>query len=317
MKNFALLGVGGFIAPRHLAAIKATGNRLEAALDPSDSVGILDSYFPDASFFTEFERFDRHCEKLRKRGRGEEIHYVTVCSPNYLHDSHIRFALRIGAHVICEKPLVLHPRNLDALAELSAEYHRTISPVLQLRLHPGVIEFRERIQTAPRTKPFEVALTYVTARGRWYDYSWKGTPSLSGGLAANLGTHFFDLLIHLFGAVRRSDLHSSSAHRMAGFLELERANVSWLLSTLLEDVPEANRDQGHRAYRSLQVEGEEINLSESFQSLHTRVYEEVLADRGVSLEEVRPSVELLHGLSHQKISLESGILHPFLQRSRN
>lgn len=313
MKNFALLGVGGFIAPRHLAAIKSTGNRLEAALDPSDSVGVLDSYFPDASFFTEFERFDRHCEKLRKRGSGDEIHYVSVCSPNYLHDSHIRFALRIGAHAICEKPLVLNPRNLDALSQLSAEYQRTISPVLQLRLHPRVLELREMARSTNRSKPFDVTLTYVTARGRWYDYSWKGSPSHSGGLAANLGTHFFDLLTYIFGGVRRSDLHTSSPRRMAGFLELERANVTWLLSTLLEDVPEADRSQGKRAFRSLSIEGEEIDLSENFQSLHTRVYEEVLAGRGVSLEEVRPSVELIYNLAHQKISPESGVLHPLLR----
>ena len=266
MKNFALTGVAGYIAPRHLQAIRDTGNRLVAAVDPHDSVGVLDAYFPDAAFFTEFERFDRHLEKLRRGPEAGRVDYVAVCSPNHLHDAHVRLALRVGADAVCEKPLVLNPHNLDALAALEGEYGRRIYTVLQLRVHPRLVALRERLlrgdalaspEARPPEKRHQVELTYVTSRGLWYRYAWKGDAEKSGGVATNIGIHFFDLLIWLFGPVRHSEVHVSEPARMGGFLELERADVPWFLSIDARDLPEAVRGE-QATYRSITVDGEEV-----------------------------------------------------------
>jgi UDP-N-acetyl-2-amino-2-deoxyglucuronate dehydrogenase len=292
MKNFALIGVAGFIAPRHLQAIKDTGNNLVAALDKFDSVGILDSYFPDADFFTEFERFDRHLEKLRREGK--KIDYVSICSPNYLHDSHIRFALRHGADAICEKPLVLNPWNVDALSEIQKEGRNKIKTILQLRLHPAIIQLKDEVDRAPADKQFKIDLTYVTSRGKWYYHSWKGDESKSGGIATNIGIHFFDMLIWIFGNVMDSEIRDIHDDHASGRLEFKRATVHWSLSINAKHLPEASRNTARRTFRSLQLDGREIEFSDGFTGLHTRCYEEILAGRGFGLDEARPSIELVH-----------------------
>ena len=295
-KNFAITGVGGYIAPRHLRAIKDTGNRLLAACDPSDSVGILDSYFADVKFFTEFERFDRHCEKLRRQGDDARIHYLTICSPNYLHDAHVRFALRIGADAICEKPLVLNPWNIDALHELESESGRRVFTILQLRVHPALIALREKLLAEKSGKKHEVVLTYITSRGLWYLVSWKGNVERSGGLATNIGIHFFDLLIWLFGSVKQSELHVSNALTTSGFLELERANVRWFLSIDKNNLPVEIKAKNQPTYRSITIDGQEVEFSEGFTDLHTEVYRRTLAGQGFGLADVRPSIELAHDI---------------------
>lgn len=309
MKNFALTGVAGYIAPRHLQAIHATGNRLEAALDPHDSVGILDRYFPDCKFFTEFERFDRHLEKLRRADEDKRVHYVSICSPNYLHDAHIRVALRAGAHAICEKPIVIKPWNLDAIEELIHETGGSISTVLQLRLHPALMALKERIAGNGRAK-HDVCLTYITPRGPWYHYSWKGMEERSGGVAMNIGIHFFDLLLWIFGKAQRSTVHLAHPSRMAGFLELERANVRWFLSIDRSDLPDGAG--AGSTFRSVIVDGEEVEFSEGFTDLHTRVYEQVLAGNGFGIAEARPSIELVYQIRNSKVNTTDGMLHPFL-----
>jgi UDP-N-acetyl-2-amino-2-deoxyglucuronate dehydrogenase len=291
MLNFALTGLAGYIAPRHLQAIRDTGNTLVAAVDPHDSVGIVDSFFPRAAFFTEYERFDRHLEKLYRGREAERVHYVSVCSPNHLHDAHIRTALRVGAHAICEKPLVLKPRNLDLLEELEAESEGTVNTVLQLRVHPTLIALRERL--AARDQRRRVRLTYVTSRGRWYGYSWKGEPAKSGGVATNIGVHFFDLLMWLFGTPDRAELHLSQPDKMAGALVLPGADVEWFLSLDAADLP-AESDQ--TTHRSITVDGEEVEFSGGFRDLHTRVYEETLAGRGFRIADARPAIELVDRL---------------------
>ncbi len=312
MHNFALTGVAGYIAPRHLQAIRDTGNRLVAAVDPHDSVGILDQYFPKAAFFTEFERFDRHLEKLRRGPAGDRVSYVTVCSPNHLHDAHARLALRVGADAICEKPLVLNPSNLEALRVLEDEYGRRVWNVLQLRVHPALLALREKI-LADGGRRHEVRLTYLTSRGTWYRYSWKGDVEKSGGVVTNIGIHFFDLLIWLFGPVRHSEVHVSEPDRIGGFLELERADVPWFLSVDAADLPEHVRGL-QPTYRSITVDGEEIEFSGGFRDLHTRVYEETLAGRGFGLEDARPSIELVHGIRMARVVAPSGPVHPSLRR---
>lgn len=292
-RNFALIGVGGYIAPRHLAAIRDTGNRLVAALDKSDSVGIMDSYFPDAAFFTEFERFDRHAEKLRRQAQEQRIHYVSICSPNYLHDAHIRFALRIGADAICEKPLVLNPWNLDALAELEQESGRRICNILQLRLHPAIVALREEVRNAPPGKVFDIDLTYITSRGNWYHVSWKGDDAKSGGIATNIGVHFFDMLLWVFGAVKEQRVHYADARRMAGFLELERARVRWFLSVDRDDLPIPAMENPQATFRALTIDGRDVEFSDGFGELHTAAYRELLAGNGFGVEEARPSVNLV------------------------
>lgn len=313
MVQFGLVGVGGFVAPRHLKAIKDTGNTLLAALDPNDSVGVLDSYFPDARFFTEVERFDRFLEKRRRE--GEQIDYISICSPNYLHDAHIRMALRVRANAICEKPLVINPWNLDALAEIEAEYDRHIYTILQLRLHPALIALRERINQSPTNTRYDVALTYATQRGPWYDISWKGDEEKSGGVAMNIGIHFFDLCIWLFGTAHDQTVFLREPRRMSGVLELERATVRWFLSVDANDLPEATRAAGKRAYRSLTIDDEEIEFSEGFTDLHTRVYEEVFAGRGFRLNDARPSIDVVHAMrSGEVVSPDKSRAHPYLIR---
>jgi UDP-N-acetyl-2-amino-2-deoxyglucuronate dehydrogenase len=290
-----MTGVAGYIAPRHLRAIKETGNELVGACDPSESVGVLDQHFFDTRYFREFERFDRFVEKLRRRGEDERVHYVSICSPNYLHDAHIRFALRVGADAICEKPLVINPWNLDPLLELEAEYHRRIYAILQLRVHPALVALRESLAATPARKR-EVVLTYVTARGNWYLNTWKGDLPRSGGIATNIGIHFFDLLIWLFGRVDGSELHLSEPRSCAGYVQLERASVKWYLSTDRRDLPFEAIPGGPTTYRSITIDGAELEFSEGFTDLHTVLYREILAGRGFGIEDARPSILLTHAI---------------------
>jgi UDP-N-acetyl-2-amino-2-deoxyglucuronate dehydrogenase len=298
MKNFALIGAGGYIAPRHMKAIKDTGNNLLAALDRHDSVGILDSYFPQANFFVEFERFDRHIEKLKRKGMHTD--FLTVCSPNYLHDAHIRFGLRIGADVICEKPLVLNPWNVDALMEIEKETGKKIFTILQLRLHPAIIALREKIQKATAGKKFNVNLKYITSRGRWYHISWKGDMQKSGGIATNIGIHFFDMLIWIFGDVVKNHVTRHTADTASGLLELEKADVKWFLSIDADTLPDECKQKGKRTFRSLTIDGEEFEFSEGFTELHTRSYEEILKGSGFPISETKKSIELAHSIRNGK-----------------
>jgi UDP-N-acetyl-2-amino-2-deoxyglucuronate dehydrogenase len=299
-KNFAIIGVGGYIAPRHLEAIKATGNKVIAALDLSDSVGIIDKYFPDAAFFTEFERFDRHCEKLKRDPNGEKIDFVTICSPNYLHDAHIRFGLRIGADVICEKPLVLNPWNANNLIELEQETGKNIYTILQLRCHPTIIDLKEKIDSSKNDDKYDIELTYMTPRGSWYFHSWKANPEKSGGVATNIGIHFFDMLTWIFGPVVSQELHLSSKKKMSGFLELENARVKWFLSLDREDLPKENLD-GNKPYRSIKINGQELEFSSGFTDLHTTVYEQTLNGKGFKIKDALPSIKIVSDLRKLKV----------------
>ncbi len=314
-KNFALTGVAGFVAPRHLKAIKDTGNRLVAAVDPHDAVGVLDRYSFDVRFFTEIERFDRHLEKLRRGPDASRVDYVSICSPNHLHDAHIRLALRVGAHAICEKPLVINPWNLDALQDLERETGRRVHTVLQLRLHPQLIALRERLRAEPPDGRHEVSLTYITARGRWYDVSWKGSAERSGGIVTNIGIHFFDLLLWLFGAATACEVHVRDDHRVGGFLELERARVRWFLSTDSADLPFAPEPGVKTTLRSITVDGGEVEFSDGFTDLHTRVYEEVLAGRGFGIDDSRPAIALSHRIRTTPAALVPDHLHPAVAQS--
>ncbi len=296
MKNFALIGAAGYVAPRHMQAIKATNNNLIAALDRSDSVGIIDSYFPQADFFVEFERFDRHLEKMKREGVATD--FVSVCSPNYLHDSHIRFGLRQGADVICEKPLVLNPWNIDALEEICEETGGHVYNILQLRLHPSVIELKKKIDAAPEGKVFDVELTYLTSRGHWYYTSWKGDLAKSGGIATNIGVHFYDMLSWIFGGVKENLVHLHTHDRAAGYLELEKARVKWFLSINYDTIPAERKAKGARTYRSLKIEGDEFEFSGGFDDLHTHSYEQILAGNGFSIEESRTAINIVHQIRH-------------------
>jgi len=316
MKNFALIGAAGYIAPRHMQAIKATGNELVAALDPNDSVGIIDSYFPNADFFTEFERFDRHVDKLHRALDDKRVHYVSICSPNYLHDSHMRFALRSGADAICEKPLVLNPWNIDGLLEIEQATGHKVNTILQLRVHPAIVALREKIQTGPRDTKHEVNLTYITSRGHWYLQSWKGDVKKSGGIATNIGVHFFDMLHFIFGALQGNVVHYSSDTKAAGYLEYEKARVRWFLSVDLEDVPAAQLTAGQRTFRSITVDGHEIEFSGGFTDLHIRSYEEILAGRGFGLEANRTAIETVAAIRSARPLGLAGDYHPFLNRYR-
>lgn len=309
LKRFALIGAAGYIAPRHMTAIRATGNDLAAAFDPNDSVGIIDSHFPAADFFTEFERFDRHVDKLRRAGNA--IDYVSIASPNYLHDSHIRFALRSGADAICEKPLVLNPWNIDGLKEIEADTGHQIYSILQLRLHPSIVALRNQVKSNDKNEKYDVDLTYITSRGHWYLQSWKGNTDKSGGIATNIGVHFYDMLHYVFGSLQQSVVHLSSMTKAAGYLEFEHARVRWFLSIDVNDVPQAERIEGKRTYRAITVNGENIEFSDGFTDLHTRSYEEILSGRGFGLEENRAAIETVAGIRNASVQ-NNGDIHPFV-----
>jgi UDP-N-acetyl-2-amino-2-deoxyglucuronate dehydrogenase len=310
--NFAIIGVAGYVASRHLKAIQDTGNRLIAAVDPNDSVGLLDHYSFDVRFFTEIERFDRHLEKLRRGSEEDRVHYVSICSPNYLHDAHCRLALRVHSNAICEKPLVINPWNLDALHEIECEYDGKINTVLQLRLHPALLELRKKLTTDNNKGKHDVVLTYVTARGAWYHTSWKGYIEKSGGIATNIGIHLFDLLIWLFGNAGEMHVYHADPERMSGSLDLENAHVRWYLSINPGDLPFSVTPGGRSTFRSITIDGKEVEFTEGFTDLHTRVYRETLAGRGFGIDDARPSIELVHRIRTAPISAPIDDAHPFL-----
>ena len=312
MKNFALIGASGYIAPRHMKAIKETNNNLVAAMDRCDSVGIIDSYFPEADFFVEFERFDRHVDKLRRRGK--KIDYVSICSPNYLHDAHIRWALRSGADAICEKPLVLNPWNIDGLEAIEKDTGRKVYNILQLRLHPSIIALKEKVEEELKKDPdkiYDIDLTYLTSRGHWYFVSWKGDESKSGGIATNIGVHFYDMLSWIFGDVKENIVHIKTPYANAGYLKLKNANVRWFLSVIYDYIPEEIKEKGQRTYRSITVNGEEIEFSGGFTDLHTKSYEEILKGNGFGLKEARNSIEIVSTIRHLEPVGLKGEYHPF------
>jgi UDP-N-acetyl-2-amino-2-deoxyglucuronate dehydrogenase len=312
-KNFALIGVGGYIAIRHLKAIKETGNNMVASLDPCDSVGLIDGYFPDSDFFVEFERFDRHIDKLRRTGTN--VDYVSICSPNYLHDSHIRFALRSQAHAICEKPLVLNPWNVDALTEIEKESGKNIYNILQLRLHPSIIDLKEKIMKTPANKIYAIDLTYITGRGNWYFISWKGDTQKSGGIATNIGIHFFDMLIWIFGSVRKNIIHMLERNKASGYLELERARVRWYLSLDFNDIPRSSKRENNRTYRSITIDREEIEFSSGFDDLHTRSYIRILEGEGYGLREAKPAIETVYTIRNASPLGLKGDYHPLCKKA--
>lgn len=312
MKRFALIGVAGYIAPRHLKAIKETGNSLISAVDPCDSVGIIDSYFPEADFFTESERFDRHLDMLRRK--QEKIDYVSICSPNYLHDSHIRLGLRNGADVICEKPVVLNPWNVDALMDIEKETNNKIYNILQLRLHPSIITMKKIIEQGPKDKIYNVDLTYITGRGKWYFYSWKGDEKKSGGIATNIGIHFFDMLIQLFGSVKKVIVNYSSPDKMGGFLQLEKANVRWFLSIDMNDLPKNILEKGIKTFRSIKIDNKELEFTDGFADLHTKSYQKILNGEGFGIEESKKSIELVSQIRNSAPIGLNGDYHPSLKR---
>ncbi len=311
MKNFGLIGLGGYIAVRHLRAIKDTGNNLLAALDKFDSVGIIDSYFPDADFFVEFERFDRHIEKLKRKGTN--LDYISICTPNYLHDAHIRMALRSGADAICEKPLVLNPWNIDALQEIEKETGHKVNTILQLRLHPSIVALKEKIDNGPKDKIYDIDLTYLTSRGHWYYTSWKGDKHKSGGIATNIGIHFYDMLSWIFGDIKTNITHLHEHDRAAGYLEFEKARVRWFLSINYDVIPEEIKAKGQRTYRSITVDGEEIEFSGGFFDLHTKSYENIIAGKGFGLDDARKSIEIVYQIRNAEIELNKGEQHPFVK----
>lgn len=310
MKKFALIGAAGFIAPRHMKAIKETGNSIVAALDKFDSVGILDNYFPNADFFSEFERFDRHIQKLKIL--GEPIDYISVCSPNYLHDSHIRFGMRNGADVICEKPLVLNPWNIDSLLDVEKETGRQVFNILQLRLHPSIISLRENVLKSAPDKIHDVDLCYITSRGNWYYTSWKGDTQKSGGIATNIGVHFYDMLSWIFGSLKKSVVHIHEHDRAAGFLEFDRARVRWFLSINYDTIPEELQQVGKRTYRHISVDGISFEFSEGFTELHTESYKGVLSGNGFKLDEARTAIEIVHSIRNAQPIGKKGDYHPFV-----
>ncbi len=315
MKNFALIGAAGYIAPRHMKAIKETNNNLIVALDKCDSVGIIDSYFPDADFFTEFERFDRHVDKLRRKNK--KIDYVSITTPNYLHDAHIRWALRSGADAICEKPLVLNPWNLDALKEIEKESGKKVYNILQLRLHPSIVALKEKVQKELKTNPnkiYDIDLTYLTSRGHWYFISWKGDEKKSGGIATNIGVHFYDMLSWIFGEVEENVVHLKTEYANAGFLKLKHANVRWFLSVIYDYIPDEIKAKGQRTYRSITVDKEEIEFSGGFTDLHTRSYEEILKGKGFGLDEAKKSIEIVSTIRNLNPIGLKGEYHPFAKK---
>ncbi|MBQ1732530.1 MAG: Gfo/Idh/MocA family oxidoreductase [Bacteroidales bacterium] len=314
MKNFAIIGVGGYIAPRHLKAIKETGNNLLVALDKSDSVGIMDSFFPKADFFTEPERFERHVYKLQ-HGSGEKLDIFSICTPNYLHDAHIRMALLNGADAICEKPLVLNPWNIDALSELEKETGHKIYNILQLRLHPAIIELKKKIEAGDPNKIYDVDLTYITSRGKWFHYSWKGDIAKSGGLATNIGIHFFDMLQYIFGEKKMLVVHHRDNHVVSGYLELEKARVRWFLSVDSEYLPDEIKAKGQTTYRSIQIAGDELEFTGGFTDLHTESYKNILAGNGFGLDQAKPSIEMVHFIRNAEVvTTMKDCEHPFMSK---
>lgn len=309
--NFALIGAAGYIAPRHMKAIKETDNNLVAALDKNDSVGVIDGFFPEADFFIEPERFDRHLDKLR-RNSDTKVDYVSICSPNYLHDAHIRLAIRNDAHAICEKPIVLNPWNIKALIDLEKETGKHIYTILQLRLHQSIINLKKAVEHQGFSKKFDIDLTYVTGRGNWYQYSWKGDPSKSGGVATNIGIHFFDMLVWIFGEMQHSTVHLSNAYKSAGILELKHARVRWFLSVDANDVPKHFKEQGKRTYRSITIQQNEIEFSDGFTDLHTASYTEILAGNGFRVSDASPSVIIAHEIRNAIPQTLQGDFHPYL-----
>ncbi len=309
MKNFALIGASGYIAPRHLKAIKETNNKLLAALDLFDSVGIMDSYFPSAAFFVEPERFDRHIEKL-KYDKGVELDYMSICTPNYLHDAHIRMALRRGADAICEKPLVINPWNLDALQKMEKESGKRVWNILQLRLHKSIIDLKNKVDSDSKNKIYDVDLTYVTSRGNWYYTSWKGDPQKSGGVATNIGIHFYDMLSWIFGDVQKNVLHIQSFDRASGYLEFKKARVRWFLSINQDNLPNEIKLKGQRTYRSITIEGKELEFSTGFTDLHTKTYSSILEGKGFGLEEARQAINIVHSIRNSKPIGLKGSYHP-------
>ena len=310
MKNFALIGAAGYIAPRHMKAIKETGNKLVAAYDPYDGVGVIDSYSPDTKFFVEFERFDRYLEKL-KYDKGMSIDYMSITSPNYLHDAHIRVALRRGAHAICEKPLVLNPWNIEPLQRVALDTGKKIYTILQLRLHPVIIALKGKIATSRSDKLFDIDLTYITSRGNWYYTSWKGDISKSGGIATNIGIHFFDMLTWIFGDVKENTVNLHTHDRASGILLLEKARIRWFLSINSDTLPAAIKEKGKTTFRSITLEGEEIEFSEGFTDLHTRSYEEILNGNGFEIDQARKSIEIVYEIRNQTPVGLKGDFHPF------
>ena len=317
--NFALIGAAGYIAPRHMKAIKETGNQLVCALDPYDGVGIMDSYFPNCDFFIEPERFDRHLDKLRrlsvtkKRTTEQKVDFVSICSPNYMHDSHIRLALRNDAHAICEKPIVLNPWNLDALKEIEKETGKKVFTILQLRLHPAITALRDQIRKGPIDKVYDLDLTYITSRGNWYYRSWKGDTSKSGGIATNIGVHFFDMLTWVFGKVKENTVHLMQNNKAAGLLQLERANIRWFLSLDFNDVPENMRKTGKRTFRSLLMGNQEIEFSDGFADLHSEVYREIIAGRGYGISDAKQSINIVYHIRNTDPIGLKGDYHPILK----
>lgn len=314
-QHFALIGAAGYVASRHMKAIKETGNRMVAALDPSDSVGIIDSFFPEARFFTEFERFDRHLDKLRRQSPAFPVNYVTICSPNYLHDAHVRFAFRSGANAICEKPLVLSPWNLDGLQEIEQATGKKVFNILQLRLHPSLIALKAKIDAAKSDTKYEVDLSYITSRGNWYLSSWKGDEAKSGGIATNIGVHFFDMLHWLFGGLQHNELHLYAPQKASGYLEYENARVRWYLSIDENDLPETCKTEGQRTYRSITIDGAEIEFSTGFTDLHTQSYQKVLAGDGFGSEETRTAIQTVHDIRNSKVNTSPSVLHPFTEKN--
>lgn len=310
MKRFALMGAAGYIAPRHMQAIKDTNNDLVAALDPNDSVGVIDSYYPSCHFFTEFERFDRHLDKRRRNGCPVE--YVSICSPNYLHDSHIRFALRSGSHAICEKPLVLNPWNIDSLSEIEKESGFKINTILQLRLHPAIISLKEEMIARQSDSKLDVDLTYITSRGNWYDVSWKGDEKKSGGIATNIGVHFFDMLHYLFGDLQENKLFMSDQKTASGYLEYKYARVRWFLSTDEKSLPASIKLKGQRTYRSITIDNKELEFSGGFTDLHTRSYEHILAGKGFGLEDNRVAIETVSDIRTMPLKPKGELSHPYI-----
>jgi UDP-N-acetyl-2-amino-2-deoxyglucuronate dehydrogenase len=315
MKNFALIGASGYIAPRHLKAIKETGNVLLCAFDPYDGVGIMDSFFPDSDFFIEFERFDRHVYKLNS-SKATKLDFISICSPNYLHDSHIRFGIRAGSDVICEKPLVLNPWNLESLVEMEKDFDKRVYSILQLRLHADIVNLKRKVDLGPAEKIYDIDLTYITSRGNWYYTSWKGDVDKSGGIATNIGVHFFDMLTWIFGECVSMKVHLNSHDRASGFLQLERARVRWFLSVDFDYIPESIKQLGKRTFRSISVDGEQFEFSDGFTDLHTESYKAVINGEGFRINETANAIKIVHEIREKSIDPLIGDFHPFCKAAQ-